>query len=251
MKAQRHSAIVERVREGGIVTVDELSTCLRVSPSTIRRDLVDLDRAGVVRRVHGGAAVARLLGADADLPFGTVARADAAAKDAVARCAASLVPDGAVVGVDIGTTTRLVARHLRGRSVTVVTSSLAVVDELRDDDRVELIVLGGLLRRAYHSLVGVLTEDALSQLQLDVAVLGTSGVAGGFLLDTTLVEVPAKRALIRSAKRVVVAADSHKFPGSGRLRVCPVSAVDTLITNADAGEAVDGCRDAGVEVILA
>lgn len=252
MKAQRHSAILDRVREGGIVTVDELSACLRVSPSTIRRDLDHLDRAGVLRRVHGGAAVARLLGGDAEAPFGTVAQADVADKDAVARAVAALIPDGSVVAVDVGTTTRLVARRLRGRPVTVVTSSLAVVDELRDDERVELILLGGLLRRSYHSLVGVLTEDAIGQLQLDLAVLGTSGIRSGYVLDTTLVEVPVKRALIRAARRVVVAADSHKLPGSGTLRVCPVSAVDTIVTNSTAcPEAVESCREAGAEVLLA
>ena len=80
----------------------------------------------------------------------------------------------------------MLARHLRGRPVTVMTASLAVVDVLRDDEQVELVVLGGALRRHYLSLVGVLTEDALAQVRADRAFLGASGVrADGQVLDTT------------------------------------------------------------------
>lgn len=255
VKAQRHTAIVDRLRDGGgVLTVEELSTSLAVSASTIRRDLHLLDRAGVLTRVHGGAALASSLFADPDVhrPFAAVAEADAEAKGAVARAAAARVRDGEVVALDIGTTVRLVARHLRGRPVTVVTSSLAVLDELRDDESVELVLLGGMVRRAYHSLVGVLTEDALHQLRVDRVFLGTSGIdRTGGVRDSSLVEVPVKRALVAAAGEVVVVADGRKLPGRGPLRVCGVEDVDILVTNAGADPGtVAACRAAGVEVVL-
>lgn len=251
---QRHTQIVARVRADGTVSVAELSTALDVSASTIRRDLHQLDRAGVLTRVHGGASLAPGLvdGPDSGRPFADVARAHTPEKSAVARAAAARVRDGEVVALDIGTTTALLARELRGRSVTVVTNSLAVLDELREDEAVELILLGGLVRRSYHSLVGVLTEDAVGQVGVDRAFLGTSGIGpGGHVMDTTFVEVPVKRALIAAAREVVVLADGHKIPGSGTMRVCVGDDVDVLVTTADADPAIlEQCRARGVEVVV-
>ena len=109
------------------------------------------------------------------------------------------------------------------------------------------------MRRSYHSLVGVLTEDAVGQLGVDRAFLGTSGIGpGGQVMDTTFVEVPVKRALIAAAREVVVLADGHKIPGSGTLRVCVGGDVDVLVTTSDADPAIlEECRAQGVEVVLA
>lgn len=254
VKVQRHTEIVARVRADGTVSVGDLSTALDVSASTIRRDLHQLDRAGVLTRVHGGAALAAALvdGPDSGRPFADVARAHTPERSAVAAAAAARVRDGEVVALDIGTTTALLARELRGRAVTVVTNSLAVLDELRHDDAVELILLGGLVRRSYHSLVGVLTEDAVAQVGVDRAFLGTSGIGpGGHVMDTTFVEVPVKRALIAAAREVVVVADGHKIPGSGTMRVCVGDDVDVLVTTVDADPAIlEQCRANGTEVVL-
>ena len=255
VRVQRHTEIVARVRADGTVSVSDLSSALDVSPSTIRRDLHQLDRAGVLTRVHGGAALSAglLEDPDASRPFAAVARSHLVEKSAVARAAASRVRDGEVVALDIGTTTALLARALRGRSITVVTNSLAVLDELRHDESVELILLGGLVRRSYHSLVGVLTEDAVGQIGVDRAFLGTSGIAaGGHVMDSTFVEVAVKRAFAAAAREVVVVADGHKVPGSGTMRVCRVEEVDVLVTTREADAGILGqCRERGVEVVLA
>ncbi len=248
---QRQSEIVRRLRAEGTVAVGDLARELGVTSSTIRRDLAHLDDQGSVQRVHGGAALRD--DADLGMPFSVVLAADAEDKEAVARAAAAEVSDGEVVLLDIGTTAMSLAQHLRGRSITVATSSLAVLDVLRDDPAVDLIVLGGMVRRAYRSLVGVLTEDALAQVRADHAFLGTSGVRpDGRVLDSTRVEVPVKRAMIRAADRVVLLADRHKFPGTGALRVCDVGDLDLLVTNDGADEAtLRTCARAGVEVRLA
>ncbi len=255
VKVQRHTEIVARVRADGTVSVTDLSSALSVSASTIRRDLHQLDRAGILTRVHGGAALtSRLLDdPDASRPFSAVARSHTPEKTAVAGAAAARVQDGEVVALDIGTTTALLARARRGRAITVVTKSLAVLDELRYDEAVELILLGGLVRRSYHSLVGVLTEDAVGQVGVDRAFIGTSGIApGGHVMDSTFVEVPVKRALVAAAREVVVVADGHKIPGSGTMRVCRGEDVDVLVTTAEADPGIlTRCRERGVSVVVA
>ncbi|MEV4016495.1 DeoR/GlpR family DNA-binding transcription regulator [Nonomuraea angiospora] len=256
----RHAEIMRRIRLSGATSVSDLASQLGVSPSTIRRDLEVLDRDGTLRRVRGGALLldGGLLGsgvsvdADADRPFAEVAEVDEQDKEAVAVRAAELVRDGDVVLLDIGTTTMRLARRLRGRRVTVVTSSLAVLDVLRADPEVELLLLGGAVRRPYHSLVGVLTEAALSQVVADRVFLGASGVRpDGQLVDTTLAEVPLKRAMIAAAGQVVLLVDRHKFPGTGALRVCGPDDIDVIVTNQGADEAtLRNCAAAGAEVLL-
>lgn len=224
-----------------------LASDLGVSASTIRRDLHALDAGGSVRRIRGGAGT---IEAD-EVPFSEVDTVAAREKDAIARRAAELVGPGDVVLLDIGTTTARLARHLRGRRITVITSSLAVVDELRDDDVVEVLVLGGILRRNYLSMVGMLTEDAVRQIRAHRLFLGTSGVRrDGRIMDTTVVEVPVKRAMIAVAEQVIVLADKGKFPGSGLLPVCGPDDVDVVVTNVGAdAETVAVLERANTEVL--
>src|SRR5882757_7485448 len=123
---RRHELILRTLRAEGPAPVSVLAERLGVSQATVRRDLVQLDREGRLTRVYGGAMSA----ADNDEPFAQVAEVRVDDKDAVARRAAELIADGDTVLLDIGTTAHRLARQLRDRSLTVITSSLAVYDEL-------------------------------------------------------------------------------------------------------------------------
>jgi DeoR/GlpR family transcriptional regulator of sugar metabolism len=162
-----------------------------------------------------------------------------------------MIEDGQSVLLDIGTTVHRLAAHLHGRSITVMTSNLAVYEELVPDPEIELILLGGVVRRNYRSLVGFLTEDCVRQLRAGRLFIGTSGIRpDGTIVDTTAVEVPVRRAMIASADQVILVADKSKFPGSGYATVCGPEALDIVITNegADPGT-LTTLRESGVEVI--
>ncbi len=236
----------------------DLSRSLRVSESTIRRDLDRLDRNGELTRTYGGAVLRP--GAtvhESGDPVAVERAFDEASglelKIKVAEQAVRLVSDDAVVLLDIGTTTPLIARLLRGRPVTVITSNLAVLDELRDDSAVRLVILGGVLRRNFRSLVGSLTEAAVAQVSADLAFLSCTGVRpSGHVVDNMAVEAPIKKAMAAAADRVVLLATAAKFPGTGALRLCRLAEIDTVITTEGANEAtLDLCREAGREVIVA
>ncbi|NGY62519.1 DeoR/GlpR transcriptional regulator [Lentzea sp. NEAU-D13] len=244
---RRHDLILRTLRSEGPAGVQVLAERLGVSPATIRRDLVELDRQGRLTRVHGGAVAAE----DLDDPFAEVAMLRVEEKDAVAERAAQLIKDGEAVLLDIGTTAHRLARKLHGRSLTVITSNLMVYEELKDDQEIQIVLLGGVLRRSYHSLVGFLTEDNLRQVHADHLILGTSGVRPtGQVMDTTAVEVPLKRAMIAAADQVVLLADVGKFPGTGIAKVCGPKDIDVVITNAPADPATAAAlREGEVEVI--
>ena len=247
LPGRRHELILRAVRSEGSATISGLADSLGVSIATVRRDLVTLDEEGLLKRVYGGAASVE----DRDEPFADVAAVRADEKDAIARRCAELIKDGETVLLDIGTTAHRVARQLRGRSLTVITSSLAVVEELQEEETVQLVLLGGVLRRDYRSLIGFLTEDNLRQVHADRLFLGTSGVRpDGQVMDTTVVEVPVKRAMIAASDHVVLVADVGKFPGTGMSRVCGPQELDTVVTNATADDRTKtALREAGVTVL--
>ncbi|MGI5439114.1 DeoR/GlpR family DNA-binding transcription regulator [Streptomyces shenzhenensis] len=244
---RRHQLILRALRSGGPAAVTALSEQLGVSPATIRRDLVKLEEDGLLTRVHGGAVAE-----EGDQPFAEVAEVRVPAKDAIAERAAALVQDGQSVLLDIGTTAYRLARRLHGRRLTVITSNLVVYEELADDEGIELVLLGGMLRREYRSLVGFLTEDNLRQLHADWLFLGTSGVRpGGQVMDTTVVEVPVKRAMIKAGGKVVLLADAAKFPGTGMAKVCGPEDLDVVVTDAPVDAVTrSALQEAGVEVLV-
>ncbi|MEU4234303.1 DeoR/GlpR family DNA-binding transcription regulator [Nonomuraea sp. NPDC026600] len=247
LRDRRHELIVHILRSEGTATVEALAERLDASPATIRRDLVHLHDDGLLRRVYGGAMPID----ERDDPFVDVAAVRGAEKDKIAQRCAEMVKDDETVLLDIGTTAHRVATHLRGRSLTVVTSSLAVFEELQDEEGIQLIMLGGMVRRDYRSLVGFLTEDNLRQIKADRLFLGTSGVRpGGHVMDTTVVEVPVKRAMIAASDQVILVADLGKFPGTGMARVCGPEDLDVIVTNAPGDqETLTAMREAGVKVI--
>src|SRR5262245_2730886 len=223
----RRKLILNALRDGSGVHVVDLARRFEVSEMTVRRDLARLARDGKLTRVHGGAVV------DPEPPFAETAVERLAEKRRVGRAASDLVADGQSVLIDVGTTTLELARQLRGRNLTVVTSSIAVVEELLPDPAVELVVLGGVVRRNYLSLVGMLAEDALRQLSADVAFLGASAIREDLsVMDTTMVEVPIKRGMIAAARRSVLLVDAAKFRMNGSVRICGADELDAVVTDA-------------------
>ena len=234
LSEERHQAIVETLRRQGTVTVAALSTDLGVSEATVRRDLELLDEAGSLRRVRGGATALRgSVRPEADLrSFADVASTATAAKQAIAARACAQLEDGEVIALDIGTTVAAMCPLLTERSLTVVTASLAVVRALASAPAIDIVILGGLLRPNYDSMVGTLTESALGQVRVDRAFLGTAGIRpDGAVLDSTPSEVPIKRGLLDVATRSYLLADHEKLPGSGFLEVAPLSRFTALITD--------------------
>ena len=247
LPAERRQQILRAVRSGR-AHVGDLAERFSVSEMTVRRDLRELERDGKLERVHGGA-----VSSGTEPPFAQIAVERLDVKDRIGRAAAALVEDGQTVMIDIGTTTLQVACHLRGRPVTVITSNLAVFDELASDPDIELILPGGVVRRNYRSLVGVLAEDTLRQLHADIAFLGASGLTEDLaVMDTTMVEVPIKRAMLAAADRTVLCVDGAKCGMGGIVRVCGAADLDTVITDATApADRRERLEEAGVQVITA
>jgi DeoR/GlpR family transcriptional regulator of sugar metabolism len=249
---QRRDQVLAAVRDNNAVQTAMLAARFGVSEVTIRRDLDELAERGLIHRVRGGALRPGALRYEP--PFDQSRTEHAEEKRRVGGRAAGLVQPGDTVIIDIGTTALELARSLHGRDgLTVVTNNLAAYEELIGDDSVDILLLGGMVRRNYRSLVGFLTEESLRGIRADLAFIGISGISDELtLLDTTLEEIPAKRAMIAASNRVVLLAGGSKFRGSGLGRVANIESVHVLITTEDApAERLEAVKERGIEVIIA
>jgi DeoR family transcriptional regulator of aga operon len=245
----RLRAIIDLVEAAdGSVSIESLAEQLTVSPSTIRRDTIVLERQGAVARMWGRIGKP---GGFIETPIGERTSQHAAEKRRIAEAAAQLVPDGSLVGLSGGTTTLAVSRAISGRHrLTVVTNSLSVGMQLAPHSNVRLVLSGGEARTASYELSGTLATAAIQSFNLDITLLGVDGIdlrSGCTTYDHA--EAITNAALVERAAKTVVVADASKIGNSGFARVCEVSAVHMLITDAGAtDEQVAGFIEAGVAV---
>jgi len=248
----RRQLCLERLAENGEVTVAELSQAAEVSEMTIRRDLEQMERERLLKRVHGGAISPVSRGYEPPYALRSGRREDA--KERIGRLAASLVSENETLVIDVGTTTLALARRLvDAAGLTVVTPSLRAADVLSVTPDLRVIVTGGITRPGEQSLVGDLAERAFDELYCDTVFLGAGGVdAAAGVTEFNLEDTRVKRAALGSARRCVVLADASKLGKVALASVCPLDRVDVLVTDSSAPEeALAAIRDNGVEVLTA
>ncbi|MFI8996155.1 DeoR/GlpR family DNA-binding transcription regulator [Streptomyces sp. NPDC053542] len=250
--AERQQEILRLARDSGRVDVLSLAEEFQVTAETVRRDLKALDRAGLVRRVHGGAIPAGRLDFEPDLAERDTVAADE--KDRIARAALAELPDDGSVILDAGTTAaRLAAEFPLESDVTVVTHGLPVAARLADHPGLTLHLVGGRIRHRTRAAVDDWALRAYREINADVLFLATNGFSlEGGLTTPDLAEAAVKRAVIRAARRVVLIADSSKFGQQHFARFGDLSDVDVLITDTGLSpENALAIERAGTEVVRA
>ena len=253
---ERQGKIVNVTHERGAISIPDICEMFDISEMTARRDLNELDRQGLLRRVHGG-AVANL-GRSYEPPFRTRSVKNQAVKAAIGLKAAELVYDGDSIALDVGTTTLEIVRGLQHkRNLTIITSCLQianlVVDTLALGANARLILTGGILRAHEHSMVGTIPQRVYQDLHVDKAFIGIGGISlEDGLTEYNIDDAETKRVLIRSAREKIIVADSSKFGVTTFASVGPITAVDRIVTDRGiASSMVDKISRLGVDMILA
>jgi DeoR family transcriptional regulator of aga operon len=243
----RQASILEILARDGFADVGNLKRLLGCSEATVRRDLVRLQRAGYLRRTHGGAISNYVR----ELPFRAKLGTMAEAKQRIAQAAAGSVGEGQAIGCTGGTTMQQLARKLASRTdLTVVTNALTVAMELAASDT-RVIVTGGELRRRTYELVGPLAEPVATQINLDLMFVGVDGLSlDGGLTTHNPMEARINRMLIDCSRQVTVVTDHTKLGHDAFAQIAPFGVVSTLITDVDAPEEqTTDFEEAGVRVI--
>lgn len=250
--AERQQRIMAEARRAGRVEVASLAQSLGVATETVRRDLTALELRGSVRRVHGGAIPVERLELEP-----TLATRSSRLTEVKRRIAARVLdelPTGGTVLLDSGSTTLAVVHLLPpDLDLTVVTNSVAAASALSTHPGVTLYLLGGRVRGITGAAVGEWATAALGGLVVDLAVLGTNGISAARGLTTPdQAESLVKTAMVRSARRVLVATDSSKAGDDHLHRFATLEQVDVVVTDTDLADDVAAeLRAAGPRVVTA
>lgn len=256
LPAGRKAELAAYVAQVGQVTVTRLAKRFDVSADTIRRDLDALDSEGALVRTHGG-AVSLSAVPKPDSGLDVRARVQATAKDRIGALVAGLVPNGASLVVNAGTTTLAVARHLHGhRDLTIATNSLALPAELPPEVVRDVYVFGGAVRTSAQATVGPVVFPVMPgrpevDIRVDLALVCVGAVAPDNGYSTSnLGEAAMMAEMMGRAAQVVVMADSSKFNRRLFAQVAPLGAADWFVTDAAPPEHLAAAfHAAGVEIV--
>ncbi|MBC6450694.1 DeoR/GlpR family DNA-binding transcription regulator [Actinokineospora xionganensis] len=254
---ERLSAMLELLGRRGRVEIEDLAAGLTVSAATIRRDLDHLAEQQLLTRTRGGAVVNNV---SYELPLRYKSGRRAPEKSKIAQCAAALVAQGDVIGLNGGTTTTEVARALAtrgdlartsdGRTLTVVTNALNIANELAVRQNIKLVVTGGVARPQSFELTGPLATRVLGDIGLDILFLGVDAFdpdSGAYAHHEG--EASINALMVQRASKVVVVADSSKLGRHAFTRICPLSGINALVTDSGApADVIAAFQSAGVAV---
>jgi DeoR family ulaG and ulaABCDEF operon transcriptional repressor len=255
---ERWQVIKGLLRERSLVRIADACRATGVSEASVRRDFARLAEQGVAIRVHGGLeALPDAAHAPGDVlslatrSFDVSQTLNIDAKRAIAKAAVALCADGETIIVNGGTTTYQMGDYLRERQLKVLTNSYPLAEALIHKSKCRVALPGGEVYREQGMIVSPFEEDAIqhysaTRMFMSAISIGPLGVIEG---DPLLARAETK--LLKRADKLIVLADSSKFVSRGSLVVCPLSRIDTLITDANApGAALDMLRDQGVHVLV-
>jgi DeoR/GlpR family transcriptional regulator of sugar metabolism len=249
MKAEtRRQEIMDVLMEMGNASVDDLASRFAVSRMTVHRDLDELEQAGLLRKVRGGASIQSSSKFESDFRYRE--RLATEEKRRIAAAAAGYIEPGQTIIIDDGSTAGFIVEHLtERRPLTVITNNLAVVTQLAGRQGIDLIALGGLYNKKFHGFFGLVAEEALRSLRADMAFLSTSAIHGTAAFHQDQEVVHSKRLMIEASGRCLLLVDHAKFGRSALHFLADLSAFDTVLTGGGlAGEIAAPLRQASINL---
>ncbi len=247
---QRRAQLLELVRVRRFASLQELATELRVSESTVRRDVEMLEELGAARRIHGGVLYAGLSPALPHFEARQPIRREQ--KRAIAQRTAQLIRDGDSIVLDGGTTTFELARLLVGRPLHVVTNSLPTAELFAPHPNSDLVMIGGNICPRTGVALGPFAEQMIASLRVRTTILSVAAINEEGCFNNNLMLVETERAMMHAGGQVIVVADSSKFGQQSIAHLCALKDVHVLVTDDELSpEWQEKLRAQGIELILA
>lgn len=249
----RRNEIVSLIRSEARVSVERLSEALEASKETIRRDLAELDRQGLLRKIHGGAVVPEPgVTGGGEGPFPSRMAQNLKAKRAIAKAAAALFSPGDSLLIDTGSTTLIFAEEIALiQGLTVITNSAAIAALAAKGPESRVFLIGGEFRRGGQESLGEMAIQQVAHFRATHAVLTVAAVAQTGFMDHDPQEAQLARAMVRQAGSVTILADSSKMERLGVFEIGPPQMARRLVTDAIPQGLEGSLRAAGVEIVVA
>jgi DeoR/GlpR family transcriptional regulator of sugar metabolism len=230
-QAQRQIKVQELFAKEEFVSFEDLCERFNASKSSIRRDLMELESKGVLRRVHGGAI--SLQTRDEMLDFKRLSVSSHDEKVRMGKAASLLVQDGQTVILGGGSSVAEVANNLRDRRIQIVTNSIPVAQIFWDSRQAEVTLTGGYLYPRLGVQIGPICERMLNSVSADILIMGIGGVTASGISDSNSLNVESIRSMVRAARKVVIVADRSKFGRDSMIHVAPLSEIDQIVSDKD------------------
>lgn len=252
MKDPRKDEIMKMLEEHKVLKAGALAEHFQVSMETIRRDLSELEKKKLIRRVHGGAVLYTEYSAEPEYSYRTIANYEE--KLLIGKRAAQMVNDGDTIIIDLGTTALEFAKCLKGKKgITVFTNSLKIANELMPQEEITVYLLGGKIRHGEGTISGCWAEEMIQGFFADKLFLGVGAfsVEHG-VMDYHVEETNLRRYYLKQAKTVIALADYSKFGIKALNLVCRTEQLDYIVTDEKTDKkTLKEVRDLGVQVITA
>lgn len=252
---QRYKMILQLMQPDGSIKASELKEALEVSSETVRRDLENMEGQGLLRRTHGGAVFAQQkeLVPPQYTPFGQREQENLESKMQIALLASNYIKEGQSVALDSGTTAFELARVIKRRfaRLTVVTNSLAIANELADMQGITLILTGGVYKPDEAAFTSDMATLLFAKLRIDTFFLTTCGISAEWgVTYQRMDEIIVQEKMMEASEKTICIADSSKLGVNSLVKMCDISSISILITDAKAHPAqTDPFESAGIQVV--
>lgn len=250
--AERHKFILDKLNQEGFVGVAELSKEMDVTMVTVRKDLKLLEDKGLLYRSHGSATPLSPYVNDRPVHEKKLVQVDEKYK--IAALAVQMIQEDEAIIIGSGTTVMALAKAIpKNMKLTVLTGAMNVSMALMDNHNIEVLQLGGVVRKSSSSVVGHYAEDMLVNFACSKLFLGVDGISPELGLTTSnMMEAHLNSKMIKSVQKIIVLADSSKFRRKGFGKICEIDDIDTIITDEGISESYKAeLEERGIEVIIA
>lgn len=247
----RQRGITEAVMAEGAIRIDDLATRFEISSMTVHRDVDELERRGLLRKNRG--VVTALSTALVESSDVYRSGRQLAEKEAIAHAALQFIDPGQAIMLDDSTTTLRLVPHLQAkRPLTVITNTLTIMNELRLENGITLLGLGGQYYNWCSAFMGRITTSAIAAMRADVMVMSTSAITDGMTFHQTLETVDVKRAMFEACRTRILLADHTKFEKRALHAMLPLADFDAVIVDSATDRRhVQNLKDSGVKVVVA
>lgn len=249
--AERHKYILENLAKNGFIKVIDIAKELDVTPVTIRKDLKYLEEKKLLYRTHGSASPVNPLTSDIDVEEKEKMRKDE--KKRIAIAASKLIEENDSIIIASGSTVHTLAEHITPiNHLTVVTASLKASLLLNTLNNIEIIQLGGTVRKNSSSVIGDYTTQFFEQITCSKLFLGVDGIdIEHGITNSNIEEAILNKKMIEASLRTIILADSSKFGRRGFGKICNLDRIDVIITDDGISKAMaKSIEEAGIELII-
>lgn len=231
LQAERRKYILSLIKQNGSVVIEDLAKELNVSPMTIRRDLIYLEKNNMVVRTHGGAVSFNSL--HEEVPYQDKVGSEIEEKKRIADYASSLIKEGQTIILDAGTTTMEIAKKMMGlKNIVVITTDLLTAVYLSKSKDIQVYCTGGLIQNEIGACIGTKAESFLMDICADIAFIGASAVdLKDGVTSPTMEKAIIKKRMLEASDQAILVVDYTKFGKKSFAKICSLEEFDLIITD--------------------